>query len=70
MYITIIPTYGRDYKNKSDLMKDFNNNLDFKVCDMMCPWDNKSVNKNDLKGHYKSVKIRYNKLQKIIIVKL
>tara|TARA_Y100000310_G_C20296865_1_gene629841 strand:- start:22 stop:234 length:213 start_codon:yes stop_codon:yes gene_type:complete len=70
MYITIVPTYGRDYKNKSDLMKDFNNNRDFKVCDMFSQWNNKSVNKNDLKGHYKSVKIRYNKLQKIIIVKL
>ena len=67
---TLTPAYGRDYKNKNDVINDFNKNKDFIINDMMSPWDNKSANKQDLKGYYKSVKIRYNKLQKICIVKL
>lgn len=67
---TLTPAYNRDYKNKNDVITDFDNNKDFIINDMMSPWDNKSANKQDLKGYYKSVKIRYNKLQKICIVKL
>ena len=67
---TLTPAYWRDYKNKNDVITDFDNNKDFIINDMMSPWDNKSANKQDLKGYYKSVKIRYNKLQKICIVKL
>ena len=70
MYVTLTPAYGRDYKNKQDVINDFNNDLDFIINDFSSPWDGKSANKNDLKGYYKSVKIRYNKLQKIIIVNL
>ena len=70
MNITLVPAYDRDYTNKTDLLNDFDNNLDFLVCDMFSQWDNKSANKQDLKGYYKSVRIRYNKLQKIIIVNL
>ena len=67
---TLTPAYNRDYKNKNDVITDFDNNKDFIINDMMSHWDNKSANKQDLKGYYKSVKIRYNKLQKICIVKL
>ena len=67
---TLTPAYNRDYKNKNDVITDFDNNKDFIINDMMSPWDNKSANKQDLKGYYKSVKIRYNNLQKIIIVRL
>ena len=68
--MTLTPAYNRDYKNKNDVITDFDNNKDLIINDMMSPWDNKSANKQDLKGYYKSVKIRYNKLQKICIVKL
>ena len=68
--MTLTPAYNRDYKNKKDVLTDFDNNKDFIINDMMSPWDNKSANKQDLKGYYKSVKIRYNKLQKICIVRL
>jgi hypothetical protein len=67
---TLTPAYGRDYKNKNDVITDFNNNKDFIINDMFSPYNGKSCNKSDIKNVYKSVKIRYNKLQKICIVKL
>jgi len=68
--MTLTPAYNRDYKNKNDVLTDFNNNKDFIVNDMFSPYDGKYCNKSDIKNTYKSVKIRYNKLQKICIVKL
>ena len=67
---TLTPAYNRDYKNKNDVLTDFNNNKDFIVNDMFSPYNGKYCNKSDIKNTYKSVKIRYNKLQKIIIVRL
>ena len=67
---TLTPAYGRDYKNKNDVITDFNNDKDFIINDMFSPYNGKYCNKSDIKNTYKSVKIRYNKLQKIIIVRL
>ena len=67
---TLTPAYGRDYKNKNDVLNDFDNNKDFIINDMFSPYNGKYCNKSDIKNTYKSVKIRYNKLQKIIIVRL
>ncbi len=67
---TLTPAYNRDYKNKKDVLTDFNNNKDFIINDMFSPYNGKYCNKSDIKNTYKSVKIRYNKLQKIIIVRL
>ena len=67
---TLTPAYNRDYKNKNDVLTDFNNNKDFIINDMFSPYNGKYCNKSDIKNTYKSVKIRYNKLQKIIIVRL
>ena len=67
---TLTPAYNRDYKNKKDVLTDFNNNKDFIINDMFSPYNGKYCNKSDIKNTYKSVKIRYNKLQKVIIVRL
>ena len=67
---TLTPAYNRDYKNKNDVLTDFNNNKDFIINDMFSPYNGKYCNKSDIKNTYKSVKIRYNKLRKIIIVRL
>ena len=67
---TLTPAYNRDYKNKNDVLTDFNNNKDFIINDMFSPYNGKYCNKSDIKNTYKSVKIRYNKLQKVIIVRL
>ena len=68
--MTLTPAYNRDYKNKKDVLNDFDNNKDFIINDMFSPYNGKYCNKSDIKNTYKSVKIRYNKLQKVIIVKL
>ena len=67
---TLTPAYNRDYKNKKDVINDFNKNKDFIINDMFSPYNGKYCNKSDIKNTYKSVKIRYNKLQKVIIVRL
>ena len=67
---TLTPAYNRDYKNKKDVLTDFDNDKDFIINDMFSPYNGKYCNKSDIKNTYKSVKIRYNKLQKIIIVRL
>ena len=68
--MTLTPAYNRDYKNKNDVITDFNNDKDFIINDMFSPYNGKYCNKSDIKNTYKSVKIRYNKLQKVIIVRL
>ena len=67
---TLTPAYNRDYKNKDEVLTDFNNDKDFIINDMFSPYNGKYCNKSDIKNTYKSVKIRYSKLQKIIIVRL
>ena len=67
---TLTPAYNRDYKSKKDVLNDFDNNKDFIINDMFSPYNGKYCNKSDIKNTYKSVKIRYNKLQKVIIVRL
>ena len=69
--MTLTPAYNRDYKNKKDVLIDFNNNKDFIINDIFSPYNGKACNNIDLENvNYKSVKIRYNKLQKVIIVRL
>lgn len=68
--ITLTPAYNRDYKNKKQVETDFNNNKDFIINDMFSVYNGKACNKSDLKDKYKSVKIRYNKLQKILIIRI
>ena len=80
--MTLTPAYNRDYKNKNDVINDFNNDKDFIINDMFSPYNGKYCNKSDIKNgitkmnnfvmdiNNNSVKIRYNRLQKIIIVRL
>ena len=64
--MTLTPAYGRDYKSKKDVLKDWEEGKDFIIADISSPWDGKPANKNDLKG--KTVYIRYRKLTQIMKV--
>ena len=67
--IGLIPAYGRDYKNKAEVIAAFNENKDFKVCDMSSRYDGAAANKSDLiAGGEAKIKIRYKKLASIVIV--
>lgn len=67
MDITVIPAYRRDYTNKKEVLKAFNDNLDFKIQDAFNKWDGSYCNKQDLKA-YTSIKIRFNNLSDILII--
>ena len=71
MIATLTPAYGRDYTSKRATLADFNANMDFVFNDVTSRYDNKPCNKSDLKSTgVKTVKIRYNKLMKLIVVNL
>lgn len=42
------PAYGRDYKSKADLLKDFYAGKNFIINDFRHPYDGKPANINDL----------------------
>jgi hypothetical protein len=65
---TISPAYGRDYKNKKDIQKDFDDNKDFIIEDFMNPYCGKYVNKEQMEQD--SVQVRYAKMTKICNIKV
>jgi hypothetical protein len=71
-YLTLIPAYGRDYKSKAAVMKDWKEDKNFVVANLFDPWDGKLCNKEDLErnGSVKGVNIRYDGLRKIVVVKV
>ena len=60
--INVLPAYGRDYKNKKEILKDYLDNKDFEVSDI----SNKGkVNKSDcLRYGVACLIIRYGNLRK------
>lgn len=67
----VIPAYGRDYKTREDVIKDWEGNKDFVIQDVSCKYNGKYINKNDaINGNVKEVKIRFNKLEDFVFVKV
>tara|TARA_Y100000593_G_scaffold92335_1_gene183604 strand:- start:14062 stop:14283 length:222 start_codon:yes stop_codon:yes gene_type:complete len=67
--MTIVPVQWRDYKNKKDVEADFNADKDFRVCGLF--GDGLACNKTDLINEgIKTVKVRYNNLQNVIVINL
>ena len=67
--LTLIPAYGRDYKNQKTILADWNNNKDFIIQSITHPYDGKYANKSDLKKEHDSVLLRYDKMRKIVNAK-
>lgn len=69
--ITLVPAYGRDYKNKAEVMIDWNANKDFIIMDVFLGG---AVNKEqiaDLKEQGVNVlNIRFKKLQNVTVIKI
>jgi len=60
--INVLPAYGRDYKNKKEILKDYLDNKDFEVSDIS---NNGKVNKSDcLRYGVACLIIRYSNLRK------
>ena len=68
--ITLIPAYGMDYKNQKQVKADFSNGKDFLIADMFSRWDGKPCNKQDLRGQFEQVVIRYSRLTKLALIHL
>ena len=66
--VTLTPAYGRDYSSKKALLEDIDKGMDFILNDIMSPWDGKPCSPSDFKGQ--TVQFRYNKLQRVAVVKL
>ena len=66
-YLTLTPAYGRDYKSAAAARKDYFDNKDFVINQIMHPYDGKYVNKEQLPDT--TVNIRYKKLANITVVK-
>jgi hypothetical protein len=67
MSITLIPAYGRDYKSKRDVMKDWTDGKDFQIQDISSKWDGSYTSRRD-KDKLGVVTIRYNKLRDLHII--
>ena len=67
--MTLTPAYGRDYKSKKAVLEDFNADKDFEISSMYS--GGRYTNKADLLHMGEtSVNIRYNKLQRVVVVRI
>jgi hypothetical protein len=66
--LTIVPAYGRDYKNKQACLEDWNNGKDFQI--YSGPYcSNRDI--ETLRGDgYTHLSIRYAKLTRVVQIKL
>lgn len=61
MFVTLTPAYGRDYKNKKEVLKDWNGNKDFIINCITHPYDGKPMNKEQAeKGEQYNIRYRNN----------
>lgn len=67
MFITLIPAYGRDYKSKKEVLKDWDSNKDF-IIQTFGPNDGRYINKSDASKTTDKYTIRYNQLRSIVVV--
>ena len=69
--MTLTPAYGRDYKSKKAVLRDWNDGKDFTVSDMFSPYDGKPTNKQDMEQSTETeVLIRYKNLTQIAAISL
>lgn len=66
--VTVIPAYGRDYKSKAAVLADYEAGKDFIVQDFFSGEDGRAVNKEDAEREGIQLKVRYQKLTKVVII--
>ena len=66
MYLTLLPAYSRDYKNKKAIIEDLNNNRDFLESTSL-----RAINKQQFKElNISSFNVRYYNQRKITNIKV
>lgn len=72
--LTLTPAYGRDYKSKKALLKDWNDNLDFVINDSNPRLSNTYVNKQQqqalVDAGYTHLHFRYSRTTQVHVVRL
>ena len=69
--MTLVPTYGRDYRSQKSVQRDFMRDMDFVIQDMSSLWDGKLCNRSGLIKHgIKQVDIRYNGLRSSLAIEV
>lgn len=64
-YVSVVPAYGRDYTNQKQVLADWNAGKDFLIQDFELSG---YINKDD-KPASMILNVRYNKLQKVMVIK-
>lgn len=67
--ITIVPAYGRDYKNKSDVIAAWDSNKDFRIQDCGSEYNGAMLNKQDAEKYKVECLCYFNKASKFVILK-
>ena len=69
MFLTLIPSGGRDYKSGKEVQAAWNEGHDFRIADIFHSKDGKLVNKDDAPKGY-TLNIRYKRLTQIKQIKV
>jgi len=67
-YITVVPSYGRDYKNGKEVQTAWDEGKDFTIVDFG-PEDGRQINKQDAKPGM-TINVRFKKLTMIKVIKV
>lgn len=69
MFLTLVPSYGRDYKSGKEVQADWDANKDFTINDMSSPDDGRQINKQDATPGM-TLNIRYKRLTQVKVIKV
>jgi hypothetical protein len=69
MFLTLVPAPKRDYKKPEEVQKDWDNNLDFQICDISSRYDGKYINKQDAPVG-STMKIRFNRRTEVHLIEV
>lgn len=67
--MTLVPSYGRDYKSKAAVQEAWDSNKDFTICDMSSPDNGRYINKQDATVGM-ILSIRYSGLRKVYVIRM
>jgi len=70
MGITLVPSYGRDYKNGKEVQAAWDAGKDFTINSIGHPDDGRQINKQDAEREGGTFNIRYKKLTQIKVIKV
>jgi len=70
MGITLVPSYGRDYKNGKEVQAAWDAGKDFTIQSFGHPDDGRQINKQDAEREGGTFNIRYKKLTQIKVIKV